>query len=47
MITFPWISSSIMCRKASRTSLRGYVLSMIGVIFPLSRSSLRTAIASC
>ena len=23
MITFPWISSSIMCRKASRTSLRG------------------------
>src|SRR5829696_3018168 len=46
MTTFPRACPSSRYRMASGTSASGYVLSMIGVIFPDSMSSLRTSMSS-
>ena len=46
MTTLPWGSPSMRWRMASEVSLRGYVLSRTGVIFPASRKSRKTAIVS-
>ena len=44
MMTFPRACPSSRYPMASGTSASGYVLSMIGVIFPASRRSFKTAI---